>query len=38
VNFERFQEVADVFVLAGVEVRDLFAFALLSAVKVGEEK
>jgi hypothetical protein len=34
-NFERFQEVADVFVLAGVEVRDLFAFALLPAVKVS---
>jgi hypothetical protein len=32
-NFERFQEVADVFVLAGVEVGDLFTFALLSAVK-----
>jgi len=37
-NFERFQEVADVFVLAGVEVGDLLAFALLSAVKVSTEK
>jgi hypothetical protein len=37
-NFERFQEVADVFVLTSVEVGYLLAFALLSAVKKSAQK